>query len=44
MRRTASSSSADLKEGLKVEIKFVGPVNYSYPVQAKAGEVKVIDL
>jgi len=37
-------SSGDLKEGMNVEIKFFGPVNYSYPVQAKAGEVKVIDL
>ena len=33
---------ADLKKGMQVEIRFVGPVLESYPVQATAGTVMVL--
>lgn len=36
-------SVSDLKEGMKVEIVFEGPVMESYPVQGKAKTVKVIE-
>lgn len=36
-------SAADLKEGMKVEVIFAGAVNYSYPVQAGAFEIRVIE-
>lgn len=32
----------DLKEGLQVTVKFIGPILMSYPVQAVAGEVRII--
>lgn len=35
--------AADLKEGMKVEVRFEGAVNYSYPVQARAAEIRVIE-
>lgn len=35
-------SSNELKEGMKVEIVFEGPVMESYPVQGKAKNIKVI--
>ncbi len=35
-------SSNELKEGMKVEIVFEGPVMVSYPVQGKAKNIKVI--
>ncbi|MEG0772709.1 DUF3221 domain-containing protein [Clostridium sp.] len=33
----------DLKEGLKVEVIFEGPVRESYPVQADAKYIRVIE-
>lgn len=33
---------ADLKEGQKVEARFVGPVLESYPVRATAGEIIIL--
>ena len=36
-------AAGDLKEGMKVEAVFEGPVAESYPVQAKAGTIRVID-
>lgn len=33
----------DLKEGLRVEVKFTGPVAASHPVMATGGEVRVLD-
>lgn len=35
--------AGDLKVGMMVEVRFGGPVNYSYPVQGKASEIKVIE-
>jgi hypothetical protein len=35
-------SASELKEGMKVEIVFEGPVMESYPVQGKAKSIKVI--
>ena len=35
-------SANELKEGMKVEIVFEGPVMESYPVQGKAKTVKVV--
>ncbi|MSU77718.1 MAG: hypothetical protein EXS16_06445 [Gemmataceae bacterium] len=32
----------DLKVGVNVEAKFVGPVAESYPVQANAGEIVIL--
>ena len=34
----------DLKEGCKVEATFTGPVMESYPVQATAKEVVILEL
>jgi hypothetical protein len=34
---------ADLKVGSKVEAVFIGPVAESYPVQATAGEIVIIE-
>jgi beta-N-acetylhexosaminidase len=36
-------SRADLKVGMQVEVVFEGPVRESYPVQADAKEVRVLD-
>ncbi len=36
-------SANDLKEGIKVEVVFDGPILESYPVQANAKSVKVIE-
>ncbi|MCX7745834.1 MAG: YobA family protein [Clostridia bacterium] len=36
-------SASELKEGMKVEVVFEGPVAESYPVQGKAKTIKVID-
>jgi beta-N-acetylhexosaminidase len=33
----------DLKEGVQVEVLLEGPVRESYPVQADAKEVRVLD-
>jgi hypothetical protein len=33
----------DLREGRQVEVKFKGPVLMSYPVQAEAGEVRIVE-
>jgi hypothetical protein len=33
----------DLKEGVQVEAKFTGPVLQSYPVQATAAEVLIVE-
>lgn len=33
----------DLREGLEVEVKFKGPVMMSYPVQAEAGEILIVE-
>jgi Protein of unknown function (DUF3221) len=34
---------ADLEVGQKAEARFIGPVMESYPVQAKAGEITVLE-
>lgn len=36
-------SASELKEGMKVEVVFEGPVAESYPVQGKAKTIKVIE-
>lgn len=36
-------SFEDLEQGQRVEVDFVGPVRESYPVQADAGAVRIID-
>ncbi len=36
-------SAKELKEGMKVEVVFNGPVMESYPVQGKAKTIKVIE-
>lgn len=36
-------SGSELKEGMKVEVVFEGPVAESYPVQGKAKTIRVID-
>lgn len=36
-------SLKELKEGMKVEVVFKGPVAESYPVQASAKSVKILD-
>lgn len=36
-------SASELKEAMKVEIVFEGPVAESYPVQGKAKTIKVIE-
>jgi len=36
------ASFAELKEGQKVEARFVGPVLESYPVRATAGEIIIL--
>ncbi len=36
-------SEGELKEGMKVEVVFKGPVMESYPVQGKAKTIKVIE-
>lgn len=41
--KKAKAAPLDLKSGQRVEIKFVGPVAESYPVQAEAGEVVILD-
>lgn len=33
----------DLREGTRVEVIFTGPVLESYPVQATAGEVRILE-
>ena len=33
----------DLKAGVRVEVIFTGPVAESYPVQATAGEVRILE-
>jgi beta-N-acetylhexosaminidase len=35
--------SSELKEGMKVEVVFEGPVAESYPVQGKAKTIRIID-
>lgn len=35
---------SDLKVGQTIEVRFVGPVAESYPVQASAGEVVILDV
>lgn len=35
--------ASELKEGMKVEVVFEGPVAESYPVQGKAKTIRVID-
>jgi beta-N-acetylhexosaminidase len=35
--------AADLKKGMKVEAIFEGPVAESYPIQAKAREIRVLE-
>ncbi len=40
-RQTASFE--DLKEGLRVDVKFKGPVFQSYPVKATAGEILILE-
>jgi len=35
-------TSADLKEGQRVAVRFEGPVAESYPVQATAGDVEIL--
>ncbi|TMV49498.1 DUF3221 domain-containing protein [Paenibacillus mesophilus] len=37
------ASVSDLKSGQRVEIVFTGPVQESYPVQAEAKEVVILD-
>lgn len=36
-------TASELKEGMKVEIVFQGPVMESYPVQGKAKTIRVIE-
>ncbi|MNP45997.1 hypothetical protein D3C76_1399650 [compost metagenome] len=37
------SNISDIKQGDKVEVYFIGPVAESYPVQAVAGIIKILD-
>ncbi len=44
--RASDGSSAyfnDLQKGIKVEVFFTGPVMESYPVQATASEIRILD-
>ena len=41
--KKSKASLDDLKAGIQVEIRFDGPVALSYPVQAKAGEIVIIN-
>lgn len=40
---TTGETINNLKQGMQVEAKFIGPVLYSYPVQAKAIEIRVLN-
>ena len=40
--RLQASSAAALTQGVRVEVRFNGPVMESYPVQARAGEIVII--
>ena len=42
-RTEQKASFEELKEGLQVGVKFKGPVRMSYPVQAQAGEILIIE-
>ncbi|AEY66968.1 DUF3221 domain-containing protein [Clostridium sp. BNL1100] len=41
--KSTKISARELKEGMKVEVVFEGPVMESYPVQGKAKTIKVIE-
>jgi hypothetical protein len=42
-RTEQKSSFEELEEGLQVEVKFTGPVRMTYPVQAQAGKILIIE-
>ena len=43
MQDSQPAAITDLQEGLRVEVKFTGPVGMSHPVMATAGHIRIIE-